>query len=235
MSEKQTLSVSLTDIEPNPWNPHGMTDAEFSLLRQSVKDKGQWRPIVVIEMDVPDEYTPEPEGKYRIIDGSHLHRAMIGNHLEDGESDTGLVLVYGKNSEVPVEVQMEIGQTINHGMRGSLEDTKKTGLIVDVLTRRFPIEEIARRTGQSATFLESARRVAAEPSLRRAAPVTVRSNAERQGQTVPLVFEDNASLGQYQESVKVWESWADPEGSMTPGRRRIAAVLAALSQAPVSA
>lgn len=234
-SPKDTVVIPLEDISPNPWNPHGMKPEEFQALRESVREKGAYRPIVVVEMDAGDEFTPVPETRYRIVDGAHLHRALVAEHLEYGGPGSAAVLIYGKNSDVPVDVQMEIGQTINHGMRGTLENTEKTGRIVEVLARTRSIEEIARRTGQNQTYLESARRVVMTPTRAAAAPAVTatRSGGDRKGQTVPLVFEDNATLGRYQNAVKRWEDLMDPDGELTPGRRRIAAVLAALEAGEV--
>lgn len=229
-STGEVTKVKLNEIIPNGWNPHGMKEAEFENLRESIKEKGVYRPIVVIELDHPDEYTEDISvAKYRIIDGEHLHKALVYDHVEGSGPDEATVLIYGKNSEVPVEVQMEIGQQINHGLRGSLEDTHKTGEIVKRLSMTKTIEEIARRTGQSVMFLETARRVV-EPVARRPTGDTTlpRRSTERQGQTIPLVFEDNESLTRYMDAIKSWEEFVDSDKKMTPGRRRIAAVLAAL-------
>lgn len=226
---KEIRSLNLEDIAPNNWNPHGMTDAEFSLLRESVREKGQFRPIVVIEMDVGDEFDPAPSAPYRIIDGQHLHKALVAEHLEHHGTGLATVLVYGKNSEVGQDIQMEIGQTINHGMRGTLEDAHKTGKIVEILSRTRSLDDISRRTGQSTTYLESTRRIVSD-TPRRSSPIvtTERTGGDRKGQTVPLVFEDTATLARYNTAVKKWETHVDPENTLTPGRRRIRAVLAAL-------
>lgn len=222
-------TAKLHEIIPNGWNPHGMKPGEFDALRESIREKGVYRPIVVVELDASDEYTPDHTvAKYRIIDGEHLHKGMVHEHMENSATDEAVILVYGKNSEIDISTQMEIGQQINHGLRGSLEDTHKTGEIVKRLSMTKSIEEIAKRTGQSVTFLESARRVV-EPIVRRTDPVILpRKNVERQGQTIPLVFEDSETLSRYVTSIKVWEEHVDPEQKLTPGRRRIAAVLAAL-------
>ena len=224
----QTKTVKLAQIAPNPWNAHGMTPEEFQALRDSIREKGVWRPIVVIEMDAPDNQTPDldPDVPYRIVDGEHLYRALVAERLEKGGADEALVFVYGQNSAVPVHVQMEIGQTINHGLRGSKEDLEKTGRIVEELTKFRSVEEVARRTGQSVTFLEAARRIVEPGPARR--PLERTGGSERKGQTVPLVFEDNESLARYNAAIKGWEAKVDPQGEMTPGRRRIAAVLDAL-------
>lgn len=237
--EPQTLSVYLDEIQPNPWNPHGMTHQEFEDLKESLKEDGQWRQILVVKMDEPDDFTPtlNPDQPYRIIDGEHLHRAMVSNSLAGEGPDKALVLVYGNNSEVPVERQMEIGQTINHGMRGSLEDARKTGMIVERMLSIRSEEELSRRTGQSINFLQTARRMYSEPARRAGNEdmpnaSAVRVNKERKGQTVPLVFEDNETLEEYNSHIKFWEKEADPDGKMSPGRRRIQAVLAALRNTP---
>lgn len=225
-------TAKLYEIIPNGWNPHGMKSEEFKALRESIREKGVYRPIVVVELDAPDEYTPDHTvAKYRIVDGEHLHKALVHEHMENGATDEAVIMIYGKNSEVDISTQMEIGQQINHGLRGSLEDTHKTGEIVKRLSMTRSIEEISRRTGQSVTFLESAKR-AVEPIVVRTRTtdpaILPRKNVERQGQTIPLVFEDNKTLSRYVTSIKVWEERVDPENKLTPGRRRIAAVLAAL-------
>lgn len=231
MTTSNVKTVKLHEITPNGWNPHGMKPEEFTALRESVREKGVYRPIVVVELDSTDEYTPDISfSKYRIVDGEHLFKAILHEQMENGGTDEATVLVYGKNSQVPLETQMEIGQQINHGLRGSLEDPEKTGHIVQRLSMTRSIEEISRRTGQSVNFLETVRKVV-EPTVRREyEPVAARKSTERQGQTIPLVFEDNETLQRYVTAIKEWETAVDPDNLLTPGRRRIAAVLEAVER-----
>lgn len=232
MNQPETRTALLAEIIANPWNAHGMTPDELAALRESIAEHGAWRPIIVVELDEADEYTPViPDGvKYRIVDGYHLHKALSMDALEQDRADVAdaEVMVIGLNSRVPVETQMEIGQTVNHGGRGSLEDPVKTGRIVEILTRRRPIEEVARRTGQSASFLETSRRVAEEGPRRVAEVVSAAPQKDRGGSHVPLVFEDASELREFHELIAEAERSVDPEKTLTAGRRRVATVLQAL-------
>lgn len=226
--ESLPITVLLEEISPNPWNPHGMTATEFAALKDSIRERGVIRPIVVVSMDVGDAQTPNPLTSYRIVDGEHLWRALCDLALAGECGSTVPVLVLGNNSEIPLADQMEAGQLINHGGRGSLEDTAKTGRMVEIMTRVRPLVDVARRTGQDLAYLETAqRRVAPQPRI---VPPAI-ALSERHGQTVPLVFESNEDLANYLKLIKPIETFVDIAGEMGAGRRRVKAVLWALERA----
>lgn len=146
LTADSTLTVPLTDLMPNRWNPHKMTSDEMSALIDSIREDGQWRPILVVEMDAPDDTDPEILAKYRIVDGEHAYHALCALALEGGPP-YARVMVIGKNSRVPVWKQQLIGQTMNHGLRGSQEDGVKTREVLNEILKHRSPEYIARRIG----------------------------------------------------------------------------------------
>ncbi|API81885.1 ParB like nuclease/partitioning protein [Thermus phage G20c] len=216
--------VPLTDIQPNPWNPHRMTEEEFEALIASVREDGQWRPIIVVEMDVPDEYTPKVEFPYRIVDGEHLYRALVQLHMEGVWPNLANVVVYGKNSEVPVWKQMEIGQTINHGLRGSKEDPVKTKQVLDQILKHRPVEAVARKLGMG---VAGVKRVAEAPKpVRLSGPSYMPTYKERQNHVIALLFSTADELKEFDDLV---QSLATPEERKLPrGQRRLSVLKRAL-------
>lgn len=222
--EIQLKQVPLTDIQRNPWNPHRMTEEEFNNLVASVREDGQWRPIIVIEMDQPDEYTPVVTHKYRIIDGEHLYQALIQLHLEGLWPNMANVVVYGKNSEVPVWKQMEIGQTINHGIRGSIEDPVKTQQVLNSILKHRPVEVVAKKIGMGELGVK---RVVASPKTFSATkPVRYK---ERENYTIALLFSTADELQEFEDMVA--KLTTEEDLSLPKGRRRLAVIKRALLQA----
>jgi len=60
-------TLSVHDIEPNPWNPNQMTAKAYERLKQEIVNSGFLEPIQVVPH----------EGKYRILGGEHRHKAMM--------------------------------------------------------------------------------------------------------------------------------------------------------------
>lgn len=196
------IRVSLNDLSPNPWNPHRMTAEELEQLLVSLREDGQWRPILIVEMDVSDSETPDPRSLYRIVDGEHLYRALLHLHVEEGGPEEVVAFCIGKNSEIPAWKQKEIGQTINHGLRGSVEDPEKTQKILQDVLQHRSYETVARRFGMGITgvrhmaTLQTPARGAAPPEMVRAAP-----NRERKNSTVALLFESELEQERFEELV----------------------------------
>jgi hypothetical protein len=216
--------VPLTAIQPNPWNPHRMTEDEFEALVASVREDGQWRPIIVVEMDVPDEYTPVVEFPYRIVDGEHLYRALVQLHMEGVWPNLANVVVYGKNSEVPVWKQMEIGQTVNHGLRGSKEDPQKTKEVINQILKHRPVEAVARKLGMGVVGVK---RVAeAFKPVRLTSTAYAQPYRDRQNHVIALLFSTADELKEFDELV---HSLATPEEQkLTRGLRRLSVIRRAL-------
>lgn len=231
-----TQTVKLTEVFPNPWNPHRMTEAEMDGLIASVREDGQWRPVLVVEMDTPDEHSPSPPARYRIVDGEHLYKALVSLHLAGEWPDAVRVMVYGKNSEIPAWKQMEIGQTINHGLRGSVEDPDKTRRIYEELVKRKPIEEIAKRFSLGVAgvkHLSSPARVSRPTSLAEA--VRPAAYKERQATTVALVFDTPKEMQAFEALVDRAAGRVALDEGLKRGRMRIRvieAALRALTEAP---
>ena len=209
MSQDVTLRINLADLYPNPWNPHDMTEEEQNDLEQSVFEDGQWRSVVVVEMDQADEFGL-PKGKYRIIDGEHLYDAVSSLYMQGRHDDTILVLVAGKNSELPVWKQQEIGQTINHGLRGSVEDARKTQAVMkNILNHRAP-EVVAKRFGLGVAGIKH---LSTAPSKKTGvrAPAAAKNistsvkvlNPERKAYTIALVFDSSEDLKALEDLVEL--------------------------------
>lgn len=237
-----TTGLSVFDIFPNPWNPHRMTEQEQNDLIQSVRDGGQWRPVLVVEMDVPDEYTPgTPPAPYRIVDGFHLWTALTALVTEGSYPDTVRVMVIGKNSELDAVQQMDIGQTINHGLRGSIEDPVKTQQVLDkLLTRRAP-EEVARRMNIGTAGV---RHLSTGPSRLPVHTPTVATGtlsgavhstpyAERKLGTLALVFNSAQEMKDFEASLEHFAHLLDPSVNYhnKRGQRRIDLIRAVMLHA----
>jgi ParB-like nuclease domain len=227
------IEVPLSLVARNPWNSHGMTDQERAALKASVIERGQLRNILVVEMDQPDEQTPELDKPYRIVDGQHLWETMCEIALETDNSATCFVHVIGYNSDLPVAHQMLIGTEINgKAARGSLEDPVKFGRMVEEMIKVRPLEEITRRTGFSEDYMSETRRLSVEPA--RISPglppinTSPRVPRVQHGLTVPMVFQDVDELAEYKQLELDVQSLVDPENKLTPGRRRIEAVMAVM-------
>jgi hypothetical protein len=214
--QDSTHVVPLTDLMPNPWNPHRMTADEEDDLMTSVEEGGQWRPILVVAMDVADEETPLEHltAAYRIVDGEHLYRALTALHLRGLVPNEAKVMVLGKNSEIPTWRQKEIGQTINHGLRGSLEDAQKTRELMRDLLKYRTDEMVAKRVGMGPAAV---RHLAALPgkvnpgrpgvsrqggSVATVKNAVVTRNRERQSTTIALVFETAQELQDFEASLE---------------------------------
>lgn len=215
--------IPLTEIKPCPWNPHQMTEDEFNGLVQSVREDGQWRPIIVVEMDVGDEYEPHPEFPYRIIDGEHLYKALVQLHLEGVWPNMANVVVYGKNSEVPIWKQMEIGQTINHGLRGSKEDPKRTKEVLNQILKHRPVEVVAKKLGVG---VSGVKRVAQNAGVKIPKPPPS-THKNRQNHVLALIFATAKELKNFENTVTMLAT-AD-ELKMGRGQRRISVLERALS------
>lgn len=235
-----TVAVSIFDIFPNPWNPHRMTEEEQNALIQSVREDGQWRPVLVVEMDVPDDQTPDPPAKYRIVDGFHLWTALIALHSEGQHSGLARVMVLGKNSEIDIVRQMDIGQTINHGLRGSIEDPTKTQQVMAQLLTRRPPEEVARRmnigTAGVRHLTDTPVRKPTTTALPNAGIGTLGSAVvsspyqERKLSTLALVFNTADEMRQFDASLELFAHLLDPavDYKHRRGQRRIDIIKAVL-------
>lgn len=230
-----TVAVSLFDIFPNPWNPHKMTEDEQNELIKSVKEDGQWRPILVVEMDVPDDYTPTPPAKYRIVDGFHLWTALCALNSEGvlGPDPLAKIMVIGLNSHVDIVRQMDIGQTMNHGLRGSIEDPVKTQEVLSKILTRRPPEEVARRMNIGTAGVRHLSDVPVRKPGSGIAGVSGMGTlgsavqhtpyAERKQSTLALVFNTADEMKQFDQSLELFAGLLDEDTDYTNrrGQRRI--------------
>lgn len=238
-----TLSLSLFDLFPNPWNPHRMTEAEMSDLIQSVREDGQWRPVLAVRMDAPDEHTPgAPPAPYRIVDGEHLWRALCALHTEGTFPATVRVMVLGDNSKLDADRQMDIGQTINHGLRGSVEDPAKTKQVLERLLRRRSEEQVARRMNIGTAGVRHLAEVTPRRVPSAVSPasgmgtlgnaVTSTPYAERKQSTLALVFDSAQEMKEFEALLEQFAHLLDPSVDYhnRRGQRRIALIRAIAAQ-----
>lgn len=238
MSKKlQLVYAQLNEVSPNPWNPHGTTEEEMAELKASI---GKWDmkdcPLVV-EFDRPVHYegqTIEPGSKkYLIVDGEQKYTAKKAAFMEGLVNDPSVpVLVMGKLSEFTEAELAELGQVLNHKGRGSLEDAKKTGVIVEWLTQRGrTLDEVAQAMGQKKEALREAL-IASQQAKGRPIPPELSSrpqgHKERNVMNVVLPFEDAVAVDEFESLVAKVAEQLGEELPQTKGFRRSAAVLAAL-------
>lgn len=226
----------LNEVSPNPWNPHGTTEQEMAELKASI---GKWDmkdcPLVV-EFDRPVHYegqTIEPSGKkYLIVDGEQKYTARKQAFMEGLVNDPTLpLLVMGKLSEFTEAELAELGQTLNHKGRGSLEDARKTGVIVEWLTSRGrTLEEVAQAVGQKKEMLREALLASQQAKGKPLPPELThrpQGHKERNVMNVVLPFEDPLDVDEFESLVAQAADFLG-DAPTTKGFRRSVAVLAAL-------
>jgi ParB-like chromosome segregation protein Spo0J len=62
----QIVSVAISSLVPNPWNPNHMDDKTFGRLKKEITEVGMLEPIQVVPLE---------DGTYRILGGEHRYRA----------------------------------------------------------------------------------------------------------------------------------------------------------------
>lgn len=73
MTGDDIVMISTDDLEPNPWNPQKMSDAQFNELVEEIRDDGFDEPLLVVEHPEPDK---AKDGKFMIVAGEHRWQAM---------------------------------------------------------------------------------------------------------------------------------------------------------------
>lgn len=118
---------------PNEINPNRMSPEKFGAFVGTIKRWGQTRPIQV---------APLEKGKYEIIDGEHVYRAMKELGLEE--------------CEVNIRPIKEKADRIMAGLESNIHGENipvQFGLAIARANEKYPVEEIARRIGEAPTEL----------------------------------------------------------------------------------
>lgn len=235
MSKKMELVYApMNEVSPNPWNPHGTTETEMDDLKASIAKWDMKDCPLVVEFDRSVHYegtTVEPGSRrYLIVDGEQKFTARKLAFLDGLVNDPTIpLLVMGKLSEFTEAELAELGQALNHKGRGSLEDARKTGVIVEWLTSRGrTLEEVASATGQRKEMLTEAL-MAAKQAKGRAVPTSGRplGNKERNILNVVLPFESEMEVDEF-ESLVAQVLQGKDSSPTTKGFRRSVGVLEAL-------
>lgn len=223
--------IQISEVAPNPWNPHNSTPEELDSLSKSLIERGLIHPLVVVEFDRPLEWDGrifDVQRPYVLIDG-HQRLKACQQAYASGANDLYQVPVriIGKLSDWEEWELAEIGQMANH-QGGSLEDTGKTGKIVIELQQRRGIEDIAQMFGQRKEFLTQAASIARPLPAGLGKPPAHTSH--RKTHNVVLPFEEAEEVGELELLIK--ELSAQYEGQpTTKGMLRSATVLQVLRQA----
>lgn len=222
------VDVSLTDITPNPWNPHGTTPEELSELVESIATKGVIDTPTVVEWDRPLQYEErsiEPVTRYLLVDGEQRFTAAR-EAFTRGLRELPIIPVtlLGSASSFSDAELAELGEALNHRGRGSLEDIKKTGVIASWLSQRKGPAEAARLMGKSQAFVEKAL-AAVQPKAQPNLAPRAQQHQQRKALNIVLPFEDEADVDEFETLLGRVQLQASPASR---GQRRSAQVLTAL-------
>lgn len=124
-SKEKILSVPVSQVQPNDWNPNEMHPQLFNALSEDVKAEGMDQPVVVREVD----------GKYVIVDGEHRYRAAMAAGAEN-------ILVSVKPWS---EDEAKLHTIRRNALRGENNPAKFTKLVADLNNKGISMEDIKKR------------------------------------------------------------------------------------------
>ena len=158
-STEEVRIVQLTDISPNPWNPHRSSNEEISNIKNSIKEVGQLVPILIAVWDEPIEWdgtVHDPKTEFIIIDGEQRFTALKQLFAEgDNNAFLARCIIIGSVSEYQTWELAEFGQIANH-TRGSIEDDLKTGKLMSEILKNRDLSSYTRIVSQRAEYLTKA-------------------------------------------------------------------------------
>ena len=103
----QVISVPITKVKPNTYNPNSVAPPELKLLYDSIKEDGYTMPVVC--------YYDKPSDTYIIVDGFHRYRIML-DYPDIYEREGGMLPV----SVIDKPLDRRMASTIRHNRaRGS--------------------------------------------------------------------------------------------------------------------
>lgn len=103
----QVISVPITKVRPNTYNPNSVAPPELKLLYDSIKEDGYTMPVVC--------YYDKPSDTYIIVDGFHRYRIML-DYPDIYEREGGMLPV----SVIDKPLDRRMASTIRHNRaRGS--------------------------------------------------------------------------------------------------------------------
>lgn len=124
-------------VHANDYNPNSVAPPEMALLHRSIQADGYTQPIVS---------TPDPDGKYEVIDGFHRHR--VGKECDDIQSRVHgyLPLVQIRISQTDRNDRM--AATIRHNRaRGEHRVESMAEIVIELKRRFWSDEKIANELG----------------------------------------------------------------------------------------
>jgi ParB-like chromosome segregation protein Spo0J len=127
-------------VHANDYNPNSVAPPEMALLHRSIQADGYTQPIVS---------TPDPDGKYEVIDGFHRHR--VGKECADIQSRVHgyLPLVQIRISQTDRNDRM--AATIRHNRaRGEHRVESMAEIVIELKRRFWSDEKIANELGMDA-------------------------------------------------------------------------------------
>ena len=142
----ERISVPISMVEPNPWNPN-VQDAEiYRVLAESLKEEGFGEPLLV-------RWLEESE-KYQIVNGEHRYRLALETNMP----------------YVPVAVvkmddlNAKLATIRRNKTRGGLDTIKTAGILSD-MRKRMTDDEITMRLGYSSEELNEMSSILNQPIL----------------------------------------------------------------------
>lgn len=127
-------------VHSNDYNPNSVAPPEMELLRLSIDADGYTQPIVS---------TPDPDGRYEVIDGFHRHR--VGKECSDIQSRVHgyLPLVQIRKSQSDKTDRM--AATIRHNRaRGKHKVEAMSDIVIELKKRNWSDEKISKNLGMDA-------------------------------------------------------------------------------------
>lgn len=207
----QVVSLQLTEIATNPWNPHMSTADELRLIADSIKELGQLVPILVARWDVPIEYEGKEyyqAGKYLLVDGEQRFKGLTQLFAEgDNNAINARAIIIGNVSDYDVWELAEFGQAANHA-RAKTEDDLKTGKVMAEILKHRNISDYAKIVGQRPDYVSRTLELVKNRELRAQKPALSRkpdqvptATAIRGAYTVSLPFETSADVEEFEHLI----------------------------------
>lgn len=207
----QIVSLQLTEIATNPWNPHTSTADELRLIADSIKELGQLVPVLVARWDAPITYQGTEyfqSGKYLLVDGEQ----RLKGHTQlfaagDNAAINVRAIVIGNVSDYEAWELAEFGQAANHA-RATTEDDLKTGKVMSEILKHRNLTDYAKIVGQRPDYVSRTLELVKNRELRAIKVPTSRkpdqvpaATSHRGVYTVSLPFESSSDVEEFEQLI----------------------------------